>query len=407
MNINFKIIPAPQTYVLSFLVVALFLAATNIQSGWLYIIDSLLVSLLFFSLIIPLRENKKIGLGRFCEKIVFEDEFCQIRVELENKSKKIISFTRIRDIFLSRFGTKKIKIYPEKSDKFFTDIYPGEKKEYYYDFFPEIRGKYFFGMTELTSYGPFGLFRFVRYLISEDSIIVRPNIPIIGTDFFSMLKGLGYSYSAKTRNSPEASIPSNVRDYQRGDGIRMIHWRTTARMNKLMVKELETEQAYSIQILLDTEQGKDKGFGKENSFEYALKFAAALFKLACEKNYKTELLFYEKDKLIVFTDTTPWSQIIDELAVIEVDSNKKLRNFFKEKEIDSGSIIIPLFLHPDEQDINCLLDLSKNNYQIIPVFIETNSFDKNIRPVWNIMENSPYRYINISKGDNLKTKKFN
>ena len=399
---KFKIIPSGQAYVLAFITVSLFLAATNIQGGWLYIIDSLLLSLLFFSLITPINQIRRLKFSRTFSKAVYEDEKMEVEVEIDNPGKRIVSFIEVLDIAPRRKTESAVITDDEKSSRFFIEIGSGEKAVFKYKLIPEIRGVYSFDKFVISSYGPFGLFKFSRSLAAKDELLVYPNLPILSSLFLSGLTGAGYKYSSKTRHNADASLPYNIREYRRGDNKKLIHWRSTARMNKLMVKELENEQSLSIQILFDTEKGSYIGRGKESNFEYMLKFAGAIFKFCSDKDYKVEFIYYENDTVHKLTEVTSWKQVLDTFAYLDTYSKKKVRELLKEKEIDFNSILIPFFLKPDAKDIESLEQLYRDNFSVIPVFAEINSFDSFYYPVKDTVSKCSYKSIMIKQGEDFR-----
>jgi uncharacterized protein (DUF58 family) len=400
---NFKVIPSGQVYVIVFITISLFLAATNIQGGWLYIIDSLLLSLLFFSFITPINQVKRLRFTRSFSKSVYEGEHLEVEIEVGNPSKKIVSFIEILDVAPKRKTEKAVIAEGQKSARFFIEIGPGEKVVFTYKLIPEIRGIYTFEKFIITSYGPFGLFKFSRRLEARDEILVYPNLPVLNSLFLSGLKGAGYKYSSKTRHNIEASLPYNIREYRRGDNKKLIHWRSTARLSKLMVKELENEQSLSIQILFDTEKGCNFGSGKESNFEYLLKFAGAILKFCSDKDYKVEFIYYDNNKVQKMTEVTPWKQVLDTFAYLDTHSKSKVRELLKEKEIDFNSIIIPFFLKPEDKDIEVLQELYNDSFSVIPVFSEINSFDKNTYPVKDVINKCPFKAITIKKGEDFRS----
>ena len=377
----YKITPSPQVYILGLITIALFLAATNIQGGWLYIIDSLLVSLMIFSFITPINQARKLKFSRNFNKSVYEGDNVDVTLEIGNDSKRIISFIEIRDPEIRKKSDKPVIISTKDSWKFFIELMPGEKNVFNYTLMPELRGVYLFEKIIVSSYGPFGLFKFSKSIQLKDELLVFPIMPILNSLFLSGLQGVGYRYSSQTRNNPDANIPYNVREYRKGDSKKLVHWKTTARFNKLMVKEFESEQSLSLQIIFDTEKGCNLGQGKESNFEYLIKFAGSILKFCIDRNFKIEFLFYESDKVQKLTEVTPWKQVMDTFAYLDTYSKLKVRNLLKEKEIDFNSIIIPFFLKPDEKDIELLSELHQQNYSIIPIFAEINSFDKNYFPI--------------------------
>ena len=58
----------------------------------------------------------------------------------------------------------------------------------------------------------------------------------------------------KHRNTEVSPYAISVRDYYPGDPLRRIDWKTTARLDKLMVKEFEEDPQATVWILLDGDE---------------------------------------------------------------------------------------------------------------------------------------------------------
>ena len=69
---------------------------------------------------------------------------------------------------------------------------------------------------------------------------------------------------------------SSVRDYRPGDAFNRIHWPTSARTNRLMVREFELDPTADVWIVLDLNADVHAGSGLESTEEYAVTAAASL-----------------------------------------------------------------------------------------------------------------------------------
>ncbi len=116
------------------------------------------------------------------------------------------------------------------------------------------RGAFPLGPTTLRSGDPFGFFSTKKSFPATDSLLVLPHIiPLM--DFPSppgMLPG-GKAIRRKAYEvTPHAA---GVREYITGDPLKRIHWPSTARRGRLMVKEFEQDPQAELWIFLDAQAG--------------------------------------------------------------------------------------------------------------------------------------------------------
>jgi uncharacterized protein (DUF58 family) len=77
---------------------------------------------------------------------------------------------------------------------------------------------------------------------------------------------------------------AGVRDYQPSDAFNRIHWPSTARTGRLMVKEFELDPFSDIWIALDLDRRVHHGRGADATEEYAVTVAASLARLFLTQN---------------------------------------------------------------------------------------------------------------------------
>ncbi|MEF3272884.1 MAG: DUF58 domain-containing protein [Chloroflexus sp.] len=112
------------------------------------------------------------------------------------------------------------------------------------------RGRFQLGPTRLVSCDPFGLFRFTRLIAGSGEIIVYPATEEITTFRLPGAELTGGSTSLVRGHSVTPNV-ATIRDYQPGDSFNRIHWRSTARHGRLMVKEFELDPNADIYLILD------------------------------------------------------------------------------------------------------------------------------------------------------------
>ena len=89
----------------------------------------------------------------------------------------------------------------------------------------------------------------------------------------ALLEGT-YGASSRPRRSRTGQEVIGSRPYYPGDPLRHIHWRNTARLAKLAVKELEDTAEEALTVVFDV--SKAFGTGRDTTLEYAIKLAATV-----------------------------------------------------------------------------------------------------------------------------------
>lgn len=112
------------------------------------------------------------------------------------------------------------------------------------------RGEFRLGPLTIASGDPFGLFFAPRKISATSSIIVYPaTVPI---ERFELPTGVLSGGEARRQRTHFITTNAvGVREYVPGDSYNRIHWRTSARRNKLMVKEFELDPLVNIYLLVD------------------------------------------------------------------------------------------------------------------------------------------------------------
>jgi uncharacterized protein (DUF58 family) len=114
-----------------------------------------------------------------------------------------------------------------------------------------LRGVFSLGPTRLISGDPFGLFPVNRTFQGENSLLVYPMLLEIHS--FPNPPGMLPGGEALRRRTLQiTSNAAGVREYAPGDPLNRIHWLSTARRNRLMVKEFELDPLAEVWIFVDS-----------------------------------------------------------------------------------------------------------------------------------------------------------
>jgi len=158
-----------------------------------------------------------------------------------------------------------------------------------YEVTPTQRGIHPWTGVRVRSAAPLGLIWRQRVLTCPGQIIVYPRLWDVGRVNLLALGGTpGQTQRAQqvfTRNASEGSTRS-VRPYRSGDPMRWVHWRTSARVGSLQIRELEQPQnGEGLTLVLDATPPWEA-----NRFELALEAVASLLVYALRRAMPVRLM---------------------------------------------------------------------------------------------------------------------
>lgn len=129
-------------------------------------------------------------------------------------------------------------------------IGPSESRSYLVRTRLMQRGVFPLGGTVLASGDLFGLFPVSRNYSAQDSLLVYPMMVDVEA-FPSPMGWLSGGEALRRRTQQITANASGVREYQPGDPLNRIHWLSTARRSRFMVKEFELDPMAEVWIFVD------------------------------------------------------------------------------------------------------------------------------------------------------------
>ncbi|MDQ5940439.1 MAG: hypothetical protein QG632_165 [Candidatus Dependentiae bacterium] len=129
--------------------------------------------------------------------------------------------------------------------------------------------------------------REIRALVAHLKIVVkRLTSADMSGDFSSAFRGSGLEFA-------------HIRNYELGDEIRSIDWKSSAKMNRLMVKEFVQERERTVMVMLDISASLTTGSQEALKETYARNVAACLAMMAQNTNDKIGILVFA-DKVLKY-----------------------------------------------------------------------------------------------------------
>ena len=119
-----------------------------------------------------------------------------------------------------------------------------------------------------------------------------------------------------------------MRKYVFGDQFRLIDWKASARFQKLIVKEFESERDVSVMILVDSSSTMAGGAIENTKFEYAIRACMLLTKVALTRRDKVGVFTFSDKKNFNFlkpgSGQDHFYQVLDFVARVKPQGKCKI-----------------------------------------------------------------------------------
>jgi len=153
----------------------------------------------------------------------------------------------------------------------------------------DVRGRYEVGPLVIRLTDPFGLCELTRAFPSVDRLTVIPRVtPLPAVRLTGEYAGTGESRARSVAVHGEDDAAT--REYRRGDDLRRVHWKSTARTGTLMVRREEQPWESRATVVLDTRAYAHRGEGPTASFEWAVSAAASIAVHLRQAGYRLRLV---------------------------------------------------------------------------------------------------------------------
>ncbi|MCF6411543.1 DUF58 domain-containing protein [Pseudalkalibacillus salsuginis] len=164
----------------------------------------------------------------------------------------------------------------------------------------------------------------------------------------------------------------SIRDYTPGDKLSWLHWKATARSNKLVTKVFETQRNDDFVIFLDGSHPSYDRNGQQ-SFERAVSLAASILKYSISKGTSVEFHSVSKEhtNMSFQTGQNYEAKLMYHLAQIQPDTKTPLTDVLKREVHEMSKGVTVLLISPDLSDsfIFTMERMAANKIQTIFFYI--------------------------------------
>jgi uncharacterized protein (DUF58 family) len=254
------------------------LAAVNTGNNLLYLLLGWLLSVIVASGILSDVCLRAVHITRSAPKRIYANRPFLMALEARNTKKRFASYSlEVEDICEGRTVDKRC---------YFLKLPEGKSQHTAYRHTIGRRGLYKFDGFRVATKFPFGLFIKSRLETAPSEVLVFPATHSVRLPPPSGHR-LGDNQSQKVGRRGEFF---GLREYRDGDDRRSIHWRSSARSDRLLVREYEDESQRRITLLIDNALPQTRGESEEQALEEAISLCASLAQAYLERGYALRLI---------------------------------------------------------------------------------------------------------------------
>ena len=243
--------PTPRGWAIAGLALGLYLFANQTQVGWLYAFSALAAALWLITWGLPRRMLAGLRLARRVNGETLAADLNPAVGDDLRVTLTIANDGRLPALQLA--GTETCAPAPAAARAqplFIPYLAAGRTAELSYTVTCARRGWFPFGPVPLATHAPFGLWaaRRLAPVAGPEGVLVFPETrPLARLDLFDRQPAVETSLARAGLGGEFLG----VREYRPGDPPRHVHWRTTARAGRLIVKEFAEEQQPALTLALD------------------------------------------------------------------------------------------------------------------------------------------------------------
>lgn len=296
------------------------------------------------------------------------------------------------------------------------------------------RGRYQLGPIELNSSDPFGLFPMTRELTPTTNVVIYPMTVDI-QQFALPIGVLPGGDALRRRTHYVTTNAAGVRDYAPGDSFSRIHWPSSARRDRLIVKEFELDPLADIWIVPDmaefshvsSESERERNIqpgeipvwmqaAKAEEYklpdmteEYTVTIAASLAQYFLRRDRSVGMMAYGQSREIVQPDRgeRQISRLLETLAVLRAEGQVAIQDTLNAEMhlFPRGTTLIVVSPTTDEAWLTAARQLTRRGLRIVAVMIDPESFGgrRSVSPLAGLLQASNIVTYIVNRGDNLES----
>jgi len=245
------------------------------------------------------------------------------------------------------------------------------------------RGHYHVGPIQLRLGDAMGLFQGQREFQSKTSVTVFPRVHHIESLPIPLSQPFG-PVRTQEKAFEDPSNHAEIRPYRPGDNPKHIHWRTSARMGEMMIRQYELNATTQMHIFLDMSAEAQVGrceLGEPSTEEMAVEIAASLAALGLRRKIDTGLVCHGQERFAVSASRgqRTFTEILEVLARAQATGRLPIEKVLELEaaHLTNKSTLVVITPRLNSALAELLLRL-RSNHQVMLVLLKAETYGSHL-----------------------------
>ncbi len=248
-----------------FVTVGVGVAAVNTGNNLLYLMLGLMLSLLLLSMAMSEIALKRVFVTRRLPLRAWANTPTLVELVLRNEKRLLSSFSlEVED---------QARDEPTERRCYFLKVSADGEQTAAYQRVPKKRGRLVLTGYRIGTRYPFGLVEKAYHHVGEGELLVYPELVDVDP---AIIRGLFAGTDHPDPFIGRGTEIAGLREYVAGDEARSIHWRRSATLGTLVVKERQRDASSRVTFVLDNLRPEGAGAAWDAGFEHAISRVASL-----------------------------------------------------------------------------------------------------------------------------------
>jgi len=216
------------------------------------------------------------------------------------------------------------------------------------------RGYYSIGQVTVDVFDPLLIEKRTVFFDKEIDITVYPRLVKLANLKFHP-KDLYGTLKSNQKTLEDRTNIVNIRRYEKGDQLKNIHWKLSAKRDELLTKEFEQTVSSKLLIFVDGyKEHFENGYTLDRE-EYLVSFVASLVKMAMDESMQIKLILNDTEGTVIeASNAADFGGCMDALTKFESSSEMPfdhfIRNHLQSENRDESYVLITPKLTQDLLD---------------------------------------------------------